>query len=182
MGDSVAPLGCITAVSQAGVQWAGELQVRIWGSSEVYSLGDKPDCGVTMWQGKRAEVRVGQPEERWPPALGCLRSHLQKEGRPALSLLSPTPAPAGSGCLSPLAALGTAVPRGSCPPHLCLLLSQHSPQFLLPLPGPPCHTRPVGSPHFSYDSPVLALPSGKSAQAHGSAPTPEVFRTRSNHM
>lgn len=65
-----------------------------------------------------------------------------------------------------LAALGTAVaptlchrlPPGSCPPHSANCSHNTALQFLLPLPGPPCHTRPVGSPHFFRDSPVLLYP------------------------
>lgn len=142
--------------------------------------------------------------------------HGKRDGHPALGCLIPIHRRGVQPCLYSsytsssrvwlsvtLAALGTAVaptlchrlPPGSCPPHSANCSHNTAPQFLLPLPGPPCHTRPVGSPHFFRDSPVLALPSESqfttsyllflletSAQAHGSAPTPEVLRTRPNHM
>lgn len=38
MCDSVPPPACMTVMSQESVQWAVELQVRIWGSNEVYTV------------------------------------------------------------------------------------------------------------------------------------------------
>lgn len=111
-----------------------------------------------MWHGQSGTARKRDGH----PALGCLSSHLQKEGRPALSLLSPTPAPAASGCLSP-AAVGTAVapllchrlPPGSRPPHSAYYSQNtaHSSCFLClgPLVTPVQSGVPISSvtPQFS---------------------------------
>lgn len=160
--------------------------------------GDEPDSAVSLFHSTGRELRSkwDSQEKRWPPY-----SFPIYRGGSALALLSPPPVPAGSGCLSPLAALGTAValyplsyhrlPSGSCPPHLCLLLSTK--------PTVPASTTwvalshtPIQSPPFVYDSPVLTLPSGKfttsqlplfldtSAQSH--CPPGSLFRARPNRM